>query len=133
MANTTIQIGTYVLPASQRYSYQRMPQYAEFTSLNGLIWRDQRTTEPVYIFSLGWEALTPAERLLVDAAWRVILNATLANHTPFRGLTSAPYVIVPDEKSNDYNCTLYQGATTGTGFTTLTDASLIFCAQRIYV
>lgn len=133
MANTTIQIGPYVLPACQHYAFERVPQYAEFEALSGIVWRDARSLEQMYRFSLGWEALTPAERGLVDNAWMAIIAATTSSHLHFIGLTNTPYDILPDEKSNGYNVTLYMGAVAGTGFTTLADASLIFIGQRVFV
>ena len=133
MANTTIQIGAYVLPATQHYSFNRIPQYAEFISLNGIVWRDRRTTEDTYVVSLGWEALTPTEKATTDLAWEAIINAKPSSFTQFLGVTSYPFSIVPDEKSNDYNYTVYMGAVDNSGFTTLYDASLIFRVIRVYV
>jgi len=133
MANTTIQIGTIILPATQHYNYVQMPQYAEFVSMNGIIWRDRPTVEKIYRFTLGWECLSPAEKLLADAAWNAILEAKPAPFVRYVGITSTPYTILPDSKSNDYNFTLYSGVVGNSGFTTLADVTLTFLAQRIAV
>lgn len=133
MANTTIQIGNYTLPAAQQYALARLPQYAEFTSVNGIVWRDRRNLEQTYVATLGWIALTPFERGLVDAAWNAILDAAPGNHVRFVGLTGAPYDVLPDEKSNDYTVSLYQGAVAGTGWTALADIHLIFRVRRVFV
>lgn len=133
MANTTIQIGFYTLPATQQYSMARLPQYAEFSSVNGIVWRDRRNLEQTYVVTLGWMALTPFERGLVDLAWDAILASTPGNHTRFIGLTGAPYDVLPDEKSNDYTVSLYQGAVAGTGWTALADIHLIFRVRRVFV
>ena len=133
MANTTIQIGNYVLPAAQKYSVARLPQYAEFSSVNGIVWRDRRNLEQTYVVTLGWMALAPGERAWVDAAWQTVLDASPSRHVRFVGLTNAPYDVLPDDKSNDYTISLYQGAVAGTGFTALADIQLIFRARRVYV
>lgn len=133
MANTTIIIGPYTLPPCSKYSEIEIPQYAEFVSLNGIVWRDRRATEPQWLITLSWEALSPSEKTLVDGAWAAILSATPSSHTQYIGFVEAPFTILPDEKSNDYNYTGYMGAVQGTGFTTLYDATLIFRAVRVFV
>jgi hypothetical protein len=133
MANITITIGSTVLPPPSKYNSVRLPQYAEFISLNGLVWRDRRSLEPAYVITLAWEALTPAEKGLVDAAWEAILTASAGTTVRFIGLTNSPYNVQTDERSNDYNYTGYMGAVQGTGFTTLYDATLIFRAERVFV
>jgi hypothetical protein len=133
VANTTIVIGSTVLPACSKYNEAQLPEYAEYVSMSGIVTRDRRTIEPTYQVTLGWEALTPAEKALVDAAWNTIINATPTTTFHFTGLTGTPYDVRTDEKSNDYTYTGYMGAVQGTGFTTLYDATLSFRIIRVFV
>jgi len=133
MANNFIVIGNQTLPPASRMAITPVPQYAEHVSLNGIVSRDVRATDPLYLISLSWEALTPAEKFTLDLAWETLVIATPSTNTDFTGVDSAFYQVLPDEKSNEYNYTGYSGIKSGYGLMVLFDATITLRAIRVFV
>lgn len=128
-----ILIDGVTMPAPQTYARSPVVRHVDYVSINEMVLRDKAAGAAEWSYALTWEALTPDEYVVVNAAWKKVMAAEGAVSLQFTDLNGTSYYILPDsEDGNNFTYTMYNGrVSTNPAYTTLYDCSLFFRARAI--